>query len=146
MIASRAEHFSCGCDAHLQAQQLDNIARSQWELPHLLLGKWISDRSIHGIDGCRVGLHVHDIGGASDFHAEIQRARCVHLKLHIVSSDCREAGLLNRHLIRSGRGLKKLVNAVFTTQRLPLEAGALIGQRHHGAGNNGAGGIRNQSA
>ncbi len=61
LVALGAGHFTGGRHAGLQAEQVNDVARDERELADLKLSEGVTDRSIRGVDGGRLGHNVDRI-------------------------------------------------------------------------------------
>ena len=145
LIAPRPHHFTAGRNTRLQAQQLNNVASIQRQLPDGMLSECISYLGVGGADGGGFRRYVHGLPRGSHFQLHVQRRRSVDLQDDMLLGGLRKARFGDRERILAGHYLKNLISARVVGNHLPRETGGRAAQRDNRAGNDGALRVRNHA-
>ena len=138
LIAPRSHHFTIRRHTRLQAQQLNDVARVERQLPYRMLGEGIADRGVRGADGGSFRRDVDRLTRGPNFQLHVEGRRGVDLQHHVFLRCFREARLGDRQRVFARHHLENLILSAIVGNHLPRKPGGRAVQRNHRARNHGA--------
>jgi hypothetical protein len=145
LVSPRADDFAGGRHARLQAEELDDVARHERQLPDLPFVEGVADGRVDRVDQ---GARRHDgdrFGDAGELQPHVERRRRIHLQRDLGGGGGKVLQLRD-HVISAGRHLRELVAPGIIREDRAREPCLLVDKLHRDAGNQHALRVRDFSA